>query len=304
MINNLLTENPKKSEKKFFCEKCDYKTSDKKDFNKHKTTRKHNELTIINNKKIKENNLFICANCDHKYNSRQGLWKHNKSGNCKKNDLIPVSAIMNLINKVTDQSILLQELIKEKSNTNTNCNNTTNNTNITNNISNNNCNNRFNIQVFLNEKCKDAINMSDFLETLKIEFEDLEYVGTNGYVDGITNIFMKNLKELDVYKRPIHCTDKKREVFYIKDQDVWEKDNEEQAKIKKIVGKVAHKNLCMVSPWQHSHPECQILDSKTYNLYMRLMKESLNGGGEEKSQRNDGRIIKNLANYVYIDKNN
>jgi hypothetical protein len=329
------TKKLKKTDYKFLCALCDYKTSDKHDFNRHLSTRKHltrptttgisevykllNDITSENNRKI--NNILetdgnannhMCIYCNKKYKNRSGLWKHKK--NCSRlvyddkvieGNPILISKIINLVNenkeckelnnRILEQNKEMQNILSDlakKDNivtTINNCNNITNN-------------NRFNINVFLNEKCKDAINMSEFLDSLKIDFEDLEYVGKNGYVEGITNIFMKNLNELDVYKRPIHCTDKKREVFYIKDENIWEKDSEENTKIKKIVGKVAHKNLCMVSPWQHAHPECQILDSTTYNLHMNIMKQSLNGGSEENSKKNDEKIINNLSKLVYVNK--
>ena len=175
---------------------------------------------------------------------------------------------------------------------NTNSNNTINSHNKT-----------FNMQVFLNEKCKDALNISDFMDTLQLNFETLEYVGTNGYVNGITKIIMDGLDKLDVYQRPIHCTDKKRETLYIKDNDVWEKDTENKEKIRRFVGKVAKKNLNMVSPWQHTYPGIEVLDSPAYNLYMKIMKESINcGGRQEHADRNDNRIIKNILNRVYVDK--
>jgi len=227
---------------KYTCNLCDYNTCNKYDFNKHLSTRKHQmEINGKNvNKKNRNNRKEInekttCIHCNKIYMSQSGLWKHLKKCQDKLDkELINSNIVLEKENKelsnpnielekenkelkeiIKDQNYNILKILKQTDELKELINNNsiiTNNNNTTN-------NNHFNINVFLNEKCKDAINMSDFLDSLKIELKDLEYVGKNGYVEGITNIFVKNLNELDLYKRPLHCTDKKRDVFYIKDEE-------------------------------------------------------------------------------------
>ena len=322
-----MTKKLEKTGHLFTCDVCTFVTSDKQDYTRHNLTAKHIRMTNELHKKLE--NTFDCE-CGKVYKYRQGLFAHKKvcryivpvqpseiienvTGNEVQNSVIidiirenqeikqmlmdQSKQVMNQSKQVIDlhkeNNILIHKLV-EKESSNTTINNTTNN---------NTMNNQFNINLFLNEKCKDALNISDFMDTLQLNFENLEYVGNNGYVNGITKIIMDGLDKLDIYQRPIHCTDKKRETLYIKDNDVWNKDTENKDKIRKFVGGVAKKNLNMVSPWQHSYPGIEVLDSPAYNLYMKIMRESINcGGRQEHADRNDARIIKNLINRVYVDK--
>jgi hypothetical protein len=169
------------------------------------------------------------------------------------------------------------------------------------NIIQNNTNN-FNLNLFLNEKCKDAINIMDFVNNLQIEFEDVEYVGRYGYVEGISKIFMDGLKQLDIHKRPIHCTDLKRETIYIKDEDTWQKDTEDKKKIKNYIDKVANKNINRVSQWRVAHPETNVHDSYAYNFHLIIMKQSVGGSSLEQMDKNTEKIVKNIARNVLIDR--
>jgi hypothetical protein len=169
-------------------------------------------------------------------------------------------------------------------------------------INHNNNNNHFNLNIFLNEKCKDAISIMDFVNSLDVNTCDVEYTGKYGYVEGITKIFIEGLKQLDVYKRPIHCTDLKRETLYIKEEDKWEKDTNEKSRLKKAIGTVVRKNVQKVKMWQDENPRCNILDSKEYMLHMSIMRQSLGGGNQEKTDRNNDKIIRNIAKEVLIDK--
>jgi len=169
-------------------------------------------------------------------------------------------------------------------------------------INHNNNNNHFNLNIFLNEKCKDAISIMDFVNSLDVNTCDVEYTGKYGYVEGITKIFIEGLKQLDVYKRPIHCTDLKRETLYIKEEDKWEKDTNEKSRLKKAIGTVVRKNVQKVKMWQDENPRCNILDSKEYMLHMSIMRQSLGGGNQEKTDRNNDKIIRNIAKEVFIDK--
>jgi hypothetical protein len=314
--HTLLTEKSQKYQKSssdFCCSICDYNTCIKQNYDKHLLTRKHGLLVkksqCNETTQNGEESKHVCDNCMAVYHSKQGLWNHKQK--CKETALAPAPGpdLAQMFITMVQQNNEFKQLLIEQNEKDRELKNTIielskrenvvihNNTN-----TNSNNTNHFNINVFLNEKCKDALNITDFVNSLTIDFEDLEYVGNNGYVDGITNLFMKGLKELDIYKRPIHCTDVKRETLYIKDDDVWEKDTLMNSKIKKVIGKIANKNMMKISSWQHSHPECCVLDSSAYNLHMRIMKQSLNGGPQEQSDRNENKIVKNIARIVYIDK--
>ena len=310
--HTLLTEKSQKNQKsssELNCSICHYTTSKKSNYEKHLLTRKHMVLLKKSqNKDNEENTRHVCDNCMAVYHSKQGLWNHKQK--CKDAPTpLPPPDLAQMFMTMVKQNNEFKELILEQNEKDQELktaiielskreNMVIHNTNNTN----SNNTNHFNINLFLNEKCKDALNITDFVNSLTIDFEDLEYVGNNGYVDGITNLFVKGLKELDIYKRPIHCTDVKRETLYIKDDDVWEKDTHVNSKIKKVIGKIANKNIMKISSWQHAHPECSVLDSSAYNLHMRIMKQSLNGGPPEQSDRNDSKILKNIARIVYIDK--
>jgi hypothetical protein len=183
----------------------------------------------------------------------------------------------------------------------TNSNNSTiSNTNTNNN--NNSNNKQFNIQFFLNEQCKNAINLSDFVENLQLNFDDLENVADRGYVEGITQIFMNGLKELDIYTRPVHCTDVKRETVHVRENNIWTKDTPDQCKIKAAIRRIAFRNVQQISKWNKEHPEYKILDSNDFKRSFQIMKQSLGNtipGGVEK---NNDKIAKNLLKSVYLDK--
>ena len=202
----------------FECTICNYITSRKSNYDKHLSTITHSK---------KEKNIistnFKCDKCEKIYQSNNGLWVHKKK--CKENN-----SLTNLVVEVVKQNQEFQKLIIEQNKQIVSLSKTIN-------ITNNNCttvtNNSFNINLFLNEKCKDALNIKDFVHSLNLTLSDLENVGTTGFINGISNIFVKGLKELDIYKRPVHCSDLKRETIYIKGEHAWEKENEEKEKIKK-----------------------------------------------------------------------
>jgi hypothetical protein len=185
----------------------------------------------------------------------------------------------------------------------TNSNNSTiSNTNTNTNNNNNSNNKQFNIQFFLNEQCKNAINLSDFVENLQLNFNDLENVADRGYVEGITQIFMNGLKELDIYTRPVHCTDVKRETVHVRENNIWTKDTPDQCKIKAAIRRIAFRNVQQISKWNKEHPDYKILDSNDFKRSFQIMKQSLGNtipGGVEK---NNDKIAKNLLKSVYLDK--
>jgi hypothetical protein len=163
-------------------------------------------------------------------------------------------------------------------------------------------NKTFNLQVFLNEKCKDALNITDFVNSLKLTLEDLENVGDKGFVNGITRIFVNGLKKLDVYKRPIHCSDLKRETMYLKNENVWEKDNENKENMKKVIKQIANKNINKIYEWKDKYPDCRFSDSKKNDQYSRIIIESMGASTIEEDQVLYEKIIKNIAKETTIDK--
>ena len=293
--DNLLVKD--KTNSKFYCSHCNYGTVNKKDYNKHQTTVKHKDnskSTFINEKSPKIPNLFICE-CGRNYKERSGLWRHKKTcdeNNNEKNEPSDKELIMMLIKENSDLKTMVLDVCQKIQP----LNNTVNSHNVNSN------NKTFNLNVFLNEHCKDAMNITDFVESLKLQLSDLESVGKLGFVNGISNIIVKKLNSLDETKRPIHCTDTKREVLYIKDEDKWEKDNESNNKIRKVIKKVADKNARLIPKFKEEHPDCIKSVSRFSDQYNKIIVESMGGSGDNDLEKED-KIIRNIAKEVTIDKN-
>jgi hypothetical protein len=305
--NNLVAKSGKNMENIFFCEKCHYKCFKKYNWMKHLSTAKH--LMEINKwqsgKKVA--NTYICDICDKFYITNAGLWKHKKKCDKINNDepLETLSEIKLLTNLVLDVVNQNKELTKQN-------NDLTNKivdickTGHTNNNSfsiNNSHNKTFNLHFFLNETCKDAMNIMDFVDSIKLQLSDLENVGKLGYVEGISNIITSNLNALDVTQRPIHCADKKREVIYIKDEDKWEKEDEEKRKIKKAIHRVVCKNQRLITNFKEEHPDCLKASSKFSDQYNKIIVESMGGSGDNDKEKEE-KIIKNITKQVIIEKTN
>jgi hypothetical protein len=300
----MLTESCKKVAENFCCIICDYNTSRKSSYSKHLLTARHHKLTEVNKKlqksckKNTDSTNFFCENCNKKYISRVGLWKHNKICN---EQPISIETTDNQNIKSNDNEELISCLIKEnqefknlildivKKDT----------YNYSNNVINSN-NKSFNLNFFLNETCKDAMNITDFVDSIKLQLSDLERVGELGYVEGISNIIVNNLNKLDVTQRPLHCTDKKRETIYIKDDDKWEKDDEKE-KMHKIVRKVADKNARMLPKFKEAHPDCNKAVSKYSDAYNKIIVESMGGSGDNNYEKEE-KIIKKIAKEVTVEK--
>jgi hypothetical protein len=163
-------------------------------------------------------------------------------------------------------------------------------------------NKAFNLNFFLNETCKDAMNIMDFVDSIKIQLCDLENVGNIGFVEGISKIIVKNLNSLDENMRPVHCTDTKREVMYVKDDNKWEKENEDKQKMRKVIKHVTHKNSKLLKDFKSKYPGCEKSDSKYSDKYDKLIIEAMGGKGDNDLEKED-KIIKNIAKIVTIDKN-
>jgi hypothetical protein len=285
-----------KTNSKFYCSHCNYGTINKKDYNKHQITVKHKEnlkSTIINQKPPKIPNSFFCE-CGRNYKDRSGLWRHKKQ--CEsKNEEPSGSSDKELIMMLIKENSELKNMVLDVCQKIQPLNNTVNSNNV------NSHNKTFNLNVFLNEHCKDAMNITDFVDSLKLQLSDLESVGKLGFVNGISNIIVKNLNSLDETKRPIHCTDTKREVLYIKDEDKWEKDNESNNKIRKAIKKVADKNARLLPKFKEAHPDCNKASSKYSDQYNKIIVESMGGSGDNDLEKED-KIIKNIVKEVTIDK--
>ena len=288
---------------KFHCDICDYGTSKKSSYDDHNLSRKHIKSLKgdINGDKSDKKSAFllpsekniVCENCNKSYMSRNGLWKHKKKCiETKYNEEEEVSdkdLIMMLLKQNTQLIEQNAELVK----------NGTHNTISHNN--NNSHNKTFNLQFFLNETCKDAMNLMDFVDSIKLQLTDLEKVGRVGFVEGISNIITTNLKALDVTQRPIHCTDNKREVLYIKDENKWEKEADEKDKIRKAIKRVAHKNIMMLPKFKEGHPDCLKSESKYSDQYNKLVIESFGGSGDNDIEKED-KIIKKISNVTTLSK--
>jgi hypothetical protein len=297
--------------KKFICEKCDYKCSKQYDYDKHILTLKHlkdDAEDILEDIKVAVQ--YFCE-CGREYKHRQGLWKHKKT--CQLN--MNKEYCDSFDNKKTDKSDhsdqsnkdnLIEYLIKENAEFKTLIMELVKKDNISNNtVSNNTINSHnktFNLQFFLNEQCKDALNIGEFVDSIKLQLSDLENTGRLGYVEGVSKILIKNLNELDVVKRPIHCSDLKREVLYIKDDNKWSKENDDKHVIKKAIKDVANKNIKQITEWTHLNPDCKNSESKKNNQYLNIVMNSMSGGTNEEQSSNIEKIIKNITKSVIIEK--
>jgi hypothetical protein len=301
----MLTKNSAKIRSEFVCINCNYATSDKKDYNKHIATAKHknntNVDTVLTNIGKKSETIieFICS-CDKKYKSRQGLYAHKKKCKVLQNGAIVDSSNsqITLANELTNDLIIkllndnkeMREIIIKQQDQISEMLPKLGNNNF---ITNNNNNNKFNIQVFLNERCKDAINMSDFIKSIQVSLQQLDYTKQNGLVNGLSNVIIENMSKLGLYQRPIHCTDLKRESLYIKDDDNWEKDINKE-KIRKAIKDVSTKQFCALSKWTKENPDFQNNEYKQ-NYYTHTLVAIANC-----KDNNEEKIIKKLCNNSYI----
>ena len=285
----------------FCCEDCDYSTSKKSSFDKHLSTDKHKKsqngsyLVVNDSEKLPKVAQYKCE-CGRVYKYDSGYYRHKKNCSDKivvtnKEDVNNKDLIMMLIKQNTQLIEQNAELAKNGTHNTTNSHNTISN------------NKTFNLQFFLNETCKDAMNIMDFVDSIKLQLTDLEKVGKIGYVEGISNIINTNLKALDVTQRPIHCTDNKREVLYVKDEDKWEKEAEEKEKMRKVIKMITNKNIKMLSKFKDVHPDCEKSISKYSDEYNKIVIESFGGPGDNDLEK-ENKIIKNISKTVTINKEN
>jgi hypothetical protein len=320
MANLNLPKNPE-----LICKTCNFITNSKKDYSRHLATAKHqnaNGLLIESSQKTQNKcNIYTC-DCGKKYKHCSSLCKHRNTCNIIKQEILPVTDASNnvisceLVIELLKQNNEFRELLKDQNKqmmeqnkyfidnqnkqmlelvskgigntTNMNCNNVTKN--------------KFNLNIFLNEQCKDAMNIMDFVNSLQLKLSDLERVGELGYVKGISHIVVNKLKDLDICKRPIHCSDLKRETMYVKDENAWEKENGKNEKITKMIKHVAHKNQRQINEWRQENPDHKNPESVKCDKYLAIVNQSMGGSTEDDDINNYNKIIKNIAKEVIIDR--
>ena len=302
----------RKNYTKYFCEKCNYSTSRKSSYDKHILTSKHTKvanginfasLETISCKKMQNTQIYSCEFCQKEFLNRSGLWKHNKKCTCTpnqnntviekpddKNDKL-IEYLMKenseLRKEQTDIKQLILELVKNGI-TNTNHSHNTTNSH----------NKAFNLNFFLNETCKNAMNITDFVDSIKLQLNDLMEVGELGYVEGISKIIVKNLNNLDETVRPVHCTDKKRETMYVKDEGQWMKEDENKTRLKKAIIRVSNKNIKLLPQFREKYPEYRNSSSKISDVHDKLVIEVMETDNDKKEK-----IIKNISKVTTIRDN-
>ena len=296
-MKQIETKSIKKMPQNFICECCDFKCSKQSNYTNHLLTRKH-KMKQNETKTDAENADVIfdklqCPNCLQDFNSRTTLWRHKKY--CTQYELEPVhidattQLTPELIIKLIEQNKQMIELAK-----NTAGHHNTNHVN--------SHNKTFNLQVFLNETCKNAINISDFINQLQVSISDLEETGKLGFTEGISKIFINGLKDIDIPDRPLHCSDLKRETIYIKNNNEWTKDTEENLLLVNAIKQVSNKNMKQITEWQKVNPEYKDSSSKINDRYLKIVSESMSGSTKEECDKNYKKIIKNIAKETVIDK--
>jgi DNA-binding ferritin-like protein len=290
-----------KTSNEFYCQKCDYKTCRRYNFNLHINSIKHknNENADKNNANLaKTSNTHNCINCNKSFNDRAGLWRHKKKcikteslAEYKKDEPTDKQLFMmllqqnsELIKEHSDLKEIILEIVK----------NGTHNTTTTHTNSHNKA---FNLNFFLNETCKNAMNITDFVDSIKLQLSDFMNIGEVGFVEGISNIIVKNLNSLDETVRPIHCTDQKRETFYIKDQNIWEKEEEDRKKLHKMIKGIAYKNKKLMKTYKEKYPDYNDPDSHRSDIYSKTVIEAMDCKEESREK-----IIRNISKATILDR--
>jgi hypothetical protein len=311
-------EKVSKSINNYCCENCNYTTVKKQNYEKHLLTPKHIKTT--NSIKSNNNQKYICDNCNKYFNDRTGLWRHNKNCNNTTNKCDNTTILVNLITELVKENKEFKNMLFEQQHSSQNImleqqnlmlevlkNGTNNNSN--NNTMNNSNNKAFNLQFFLNETCKDAMNINEFAESIQLEFSDFENIGTSGYVKGISNIIIRSLKSLDITRRPIHCTDTKRETIYIKNEsNEWVKDDSQAIAMNKnssqmimLIKKVVSKNHRLALKYKEKYPECRGGESLMAKKYGKMVLECMGGKGENYEDKHS-RLVSYIAKEMFVEK--
>jgi hypothetical protein len=319
----------------FNCINCDFKSCKQSNYDKHLLTPKHKNRTkwnILEQKNAKK--IFMCKKCNKEYKARNSLWYHEKkcgfiyngnklnyidNNNDNDNDNNDINNDNDNVDEdekymyqginIKDKDALVLHLLKQNGELQnkiikiaSQVSITNNNSNNIHNTTNNIDNKTFNLNLFLNETCKEAMNISEFVSSIKVNLTDLENTGRQGYVDGISNIILKNLNNLEQNFRPIHCSDSKREVFYIKENNEWTKETDSKPILTKAIKVIANENIKQIKHWINKYPDCTDSDSKKNNTYLKIVSNSMNGLTEEEGNKNINKIISNIAKEATINK--
>jgi len=301
---------------KFECKICHFGCSKSSDWQRHLLTLKHQSETCFTEVAQEKDAIYKCF-CGQILNSRSTIWRHKKKcvhSSCEENlpnslpqpQPLPLplplpqsedkEIIKLLIKDNSELKAIMMEVVKsiQPNNTNTNTNNSHNN-------SHNTTNNHFNLQIYLNETCKDAVNLTDFVNSLQVKLKDLEETAKIGYSEGVSKIFINGLNELEVNKRPIHCSDAKRETLYIKDKDEWIKDAD-KSMLTSAIKKVGRKNIQQIFEWQKKYPEYNDPTSRQNDKYLKMLCNAMNGSTDDEQEKNMEKIIRTITKEVVIDK--
>ena len=265
----------------FYCIDCDFKCSKKSNYDKHLSTRKHKILTNTYKKMPDDKIEIYKCECGKEYKHRQSLYTHKKKCNYDPNNkkcVVEDDKYDKLLNKLMEQNENLQEKLLKA--------NTTKVKNV----------NKFNLNVFLNNDCKNAMNIMDFIKKVETNASTLEYIKEKGFVGGISKLLLEGLDKLEVNDRPLHCTDLKRETIYIKNNNTWEKDNEEKDKMKEVITRVSRKNLLSLQDWVKENPECTTTGTNANEGYHKLLQEALNHGNDKQVKK----IIKKISKHITV----
>ena len=293
-----------KSSDIFRCDVCDYSSSRYSQWQRHLSTHKHK--MVENGSKMVENGSVLVpkssenlsCDCGNVYKYDSGYYRHKKKccykkDNNQKTDILDMSD-KELIIMLVKQNSELINIVKNGNNNNQSINNHSNNKHSN--------NKTFNLQFFLNETCKDAMNIGDFVNSIKPQLNELEATGRLGYVEGISNIILKNLRAINTQTRPIHCADQKREIMYIKDNNEWTKEDVSKPILTNAIKKIANENIKNISEWRKKNPDCTDSESRKNNTYLKIVSNSMNGLTEEESHKNICKIISNVAKETVIEK--
>jgi hypothetical protein len=288
----------------YICELCEFNCSNKFDYDKHIMTNKHKRLTNENNNFVQ---TYSCK-CGKTYHHLSSLCKHKKT--CFDPDVLEVNSDFdnpeNLIKYLMKENAEFKQLIidqnKQMLDQNKQMVELAKNAGHNSIINNNTTNNSFNLTMYLNETCKDALNIMDFVNQLQVGIKDLEETGRLGFANGISRIFIDGLKQIDINNRPVHCSDLKREILYIKNNNEWNKEDSERKVLTSAIKHVVNKNIKQIPEWTKVHPDFNDSDSKQNDRYLQIVMESMSGSSQEEANKNYNKIIKNIAKETVIEK--
>lgn len=271
----------------YICNICNYKGRKLSDLNRHYLTLKHKNKSLCHNYNHMTNSskLFQCKKCNRRYTARNSLWYHEQK--CDDNMLMRTTAIDELIYQNSELQKSLMKIAEKQPQ-------------VVHNIT--SSNKTFNLNFFLNDTCKNAMNISEFINSIKPSLTALEKTGRVGYVEGISDIIVDNLKNIDTHERPIHCSDNKREVLYIKDNNIWEKNQDNYPKLTHAIKTIAHANIKNICEWQKMNPSFAHPESDENTIYLQIVSNAMPGSTTEETDKNINKIISNVAKEVCINK--